>query len=94
MLAARALPWRRTQWVGPAPFWVMPGQAVSAVLAKSPGHVRHRGLGHRSVSAQWPYFEINSFCFSSFNSDSIQTLEIHINSNIAPKFMKPILLGF
>jgi hypothetical protein len=36
--------------------------------------------------------QIKSFIFFLFNSDSIQILENHIYSNIAPKIMKPILL--
>jgi hypothetical protein len=35
-----------------------------------------------------------SLFFFQFRFKSIQTLEFHINSNIAPKFMKPSLLGF
>jgi hypothetical protein len=51
-------------------------------------------LGRETISAQWPDFELKSFSISICISDSIQALDFHINSNIAPKFMKPTLLHF
>jgi hypothetical protein len=60
-------------------------------------HATQRGYGPSRLQArswllwaQWPEVISNLFLFPV----SIQTLEFHINSNIVPKFRKPILLGF
>jgi hypothetical protein len=49
-------------------------------------------LGHANGFGPVVGIQIKSFIFFLFNSDSIQILENHIYSNIAPKIMKPILL--
>jgi hypothetical protein len=51
-------------------------------------------LGRPHEFSPWPGFKLKSFFHFLFNSDSIQTLKIHIFLNIDPKFMKLILLGF
>jgi hypothetical protein len=73
-------------------------QAAQAVLCQAPGTVlagsgqavcadRARPMsGFSSMAAE---SILICFLFSQFKFNSVQILEIHINSSIAPKFMKP-----